>query len=218
VLTVVTACALAACGTHPGAAAVVGSETISDKQVDAVASALCAISAKSQAGQPPQQVATRSARQVALGVLINSALSRQFGKAEGVEPDQEQVSAALASFKATIDSVPASERSAFRDAVSEDTEGRLVLSDVGKQELAKAGRRTVSEQQALVAGSRLRNSWAAKNAKVSVDPRYGSYSKNTLTAGSGSLSVPVSAVAVAGAKPSPATTWVSSLPASQKCR
>lgn len=219
VLTVVAGCALSACGTHPGSAAVVGSETISESRVDDVAAALCVISSgASQTGQPPQELATRSARQVALGVLINSALSRQFGEAEGVEPDQEQVSAALASFKATIDAVPADQREAFRDAVSDDTEGRLVLTDVGKQELAKGGRRNASEQQALAAATQLRDSWATTNAEVSVDPRYGTYSKNTLTARSGSLSVPVSSEAVAGAKATPAPTWVSSLPASQKCR
>jgi hypothetical protein len=216
-LTLVTAAALSSCGTHPGSAAVVGSQTISDGRVDDVATALCAISTESaQAGQP-QELATRSARQVALGVLIDSALTRQFGEAEGIEPDQEQVSAALASFQATIDAVPAAERAVFRDVVTQDTEGRLVLTEVGRRALAEAGRRNATDQQAVATATRLRNRWAAENVDVSVDPRYGTYARNALTSRSGSLSVAVSSDAAAGAEATPATSWVASLPASQKC-
>ena len=87
---------MSACATHPGAAAVVGSESISDTHVDDVASALCAAQGGRQNGQQPQDLASRAARQGALDVLINSSLSRQFGDSQGVQPDQEQVSAALA--------------------------------------------------------------------------------------------------------------------------
>jgi hypothetical protein len=74
----------------------------------------------------------------------------------------------------------------------------------------------VSDDDALSEGSKLRSKWA-RSVDVEVDPRYGTYAQGTLTPTSGSLSVPVSERATAGAKADPAATWVSGLPMSQKC-
>jgi hypothetical protein len=218
-LTVVTAAALSACGTHPGSAAMVGSETISDSRLDDVATALCAAQeASAQAQQSDQAVAARAARQSALSVLVDTTLSRQFAESRGVEPNQGQVSKALAGNQATIDALPASERSVYRRTLTEYVEGQLSLIEVGRQELARRGVANATEQRALATATRLRNRWVAANADVSVDPRYGSFSGGALKAGNGSLSVAVSSDAVAGAKATPDAAWVDSLPASQKCR
>ena len=47
-------------------------------------------------------------------MLIKSSLSRQYGESQGVQPDQEQVSAALAANAQSIGSLPAEERAVFR--------------------------------------------------------------------------------------------------------
>ena len=216
-LALAAAFVMSACATHPGAAAVVGSESISNSHLDEVAHALCAAQGSSQNGQAPAALASRSARQGALGVLLNSSLSRQFGASQGVQPDQEQVSAALAGQEQNISTLPADRREVFRETVREYAEGQLMLIDVGKRALTKAGKKNVTDQQAISEGTRLRNAWAAKNADVSVDPRYGVYQKNSLLAQSGSLSVAASARATDGNSPDPSTGFVASLPASQKC-
>jgi hypothetical protein len=208
--------ALSGCTTHPGAAAVVGSDTISDSQLDDVALALCSAQSTSQTGVP-QDLAGRAAREGALSVLLNGELSKQFGESLGLEPDQAQVSAAVAANQSTIDALPASRRAAFTDTLRQYAEGQLVVVAAGKAELTRQGTTNSTTDQQVAAGTRLRDAWAAKHVKVSVDPRYGRFTKGALVASSGSLSVPVSATAQAGAKAQPATTWVSALPATQKC-
>jgi SurA N-terminal domain len=207
--------ALSACSAHPGSAAVVGDESISDSRVDDVASALCAAQSGGQSGE--QDLASRGARQGALDVLINSALSRQYGASQGVQPDQEQVSAALAANAQNISGLPAEHRQDFKDTLREYAEGQLMLIEVGRRELAKAGTRNATEQQAVSEGTKLRNAWAARNAEVTVDPRFGEYSKNALLPKSGSLSVAASQSATDGGSPDPSPGWIASLPASQKC-
>ena len=217
VLALAAAFVMSACGIHPGSAAVVGSESISDARVDEVASALCAAQAgATQSGQQPQDLASRAARLGALDVLLNSTLSRQYGESQGVEPDQEQVSAALAANEQSIASLPAARREVFRQTLQDYAEGQLMLIEVGRRELAKTGARNVTEEQAVSEGTKLRNAWA-ENVDVSVDPRYGEYSKNALLAKSGSLSVASSSRATDGDSPNPSAGWVASLPASQKC-
>lgn len=215
---VAAAALLSGCGAHPGAAAVVGSDSITEARVDDVASALCAAQAGAgQGGQQPQDLASRAARQGALDVLINSELSRQFGEAQGVQPNQGQVSAALDANAKSIAALPAEHRADFKQTLEEYAAGQLMLIEVGRRELAKSGQQNVTEQQAVSEGTKLRNAWASKNVDVSVDPRYGEYSKNALLAKSGSLSVAASSDAKDGSSPDPSAGWVAALPASQKC-
>jgi len=218
VLATVTACALSSCADHPGSAAVVGSEQISDSRLEDVAGAFCALaSASAQTQQQPQQQDSRTARLQALGVLIDDSLSRQYAATEGVEPDQEQVSAFIQRSEQTLDALPAEERSVFRATLTEYAEAQLSMIELGKRELQEAGTANPTEQQALTEATRLRSAWAAKNADVSVDPRYGTYAKGALQPADGSLSVAVSKDAVAGARATPGPTWIASLPANQKC-
>jgi hypothetical protein len=216
-LAAVCAVSLSACSMHPGQAALVGSEKISDHEVDDVAQALCSAQSGSQQAPGAQALSSRAARQGALDVLINSTLSRQFGRSRGVQPDQEQVSAALTANAQTISKLPKSRRGTFRDTLQQYAEGQLVLIDIGKASLTKAGTKSATDQQSIAAGTKLRDAWAKDHADVVVNPRYGHYAQGALKSSSGSLSAPVSATAVAGAKANPGQAWVASLPASQKC-
>jgi hypothetical protein len=215
VLTAAAGLALSACSVHPGSAAVVGAESISESRVDDVATALCAAQKGGQNGG--QDLASRGARQGALDVLINGALSRQYGASQGVQPDQGQVSAALAANAQNISGLPPALRQDFTDTLREYAEGQLMLIDIGRRELAKTGKQNVTEQQAVSEGTKLRNAWAAKNVEVSVDPRFGEYANNALLPKSGSLSVAASKTATDGGSPDPSPGWVAALPATQKC-
>jgi hypothetical protein len=209
---------LSACGTHPGSAAVVGSDRISNAELDDVASALCSAQTSGNTGGQQQDLASRAARQGALDVLISAELSRQFARSQGVEADQEQVSQALAANEQNISGLPASQRAVFRDTLRKFAEGQLMLVEIGRRSLTRSGAENVTDQQALSEGMRLRNAWVRKNVDVSVDPRYGEFAKGSLVAKSGSLSVPVSQRAADGNSPNPSAGWVAALPASQKCR
>lgn len=215
VLVAAGATLLAGCGFHPGAAAVVGGQLITDKQVDAVAQALCSANASNGQGQ---QLASRGARQGALRVLLDSEISRQFGQKEGVQPNQRMASQALAQNQSGISALPANEQEDFRQALQGYAEGQLILMEVGRRHLAAAGKPTSDQNQDIAEGRSLRGQFA-KNLDIKVDPRYGTFdeARGTMEPGSGSLSVPVSQDAADGASADPSSGWVASLPASQKC-
>lgn len=209
-----TVALLTGCGVHPGAAAVVGDTTISADQVDAVALALCSANAPAAQGQP---VPSRSARQGALRVMLDSEVSRQFGVKEGVAADQAGVSRAIAANKAAIDQLPADERPAFRGAVEDYAAGQLVLAEVGRRYLVQHGTANPSQAQAAAAGAKLRGDFA-KTLAIEVDPRFGTFTLRRGVSGTdGSLSVPASAFAMDGSATTPSATWIAALPASQKC-
>lgn len=214
-LAVVTAAALSGCGTHPGDAAVVGSETISEQQVDDVALALCSVQSAGQ-GTPPEDTAARSVRSGALGVLVDSALSQQYGESRGLTADRAQLSQAVNANQETIDALPPSRRAAFREALEGYAAGQLVLVEAGRAELGDSGQQP-SDERALAAGTQARNAWVQRNVEVSVDPRFGRFADGAVQPSEGSLSVPASSQAVEGAKQQPGPSWVASLPASQKC-
>jgi len=209
--------ALSGCAVHPGAAAVVGQDSISTGQVDALAKGLCSANAASvRVGG--QAMAARGARQGALQVLIDTDLSQQFGNQRGVTPNQKQISQALARSGSTLQQLPPSQRAAFKQALVNYWEGQLMLIDIGRQALQAQGKTQVTDAQAMAEGNRLRSQWA-KNVDVSVDPRFGTFQRGSFqpAADGGSISVPASDSARAGNSNNPDATWVSSLPASQKC-
>ncbi|MGA8994551.1 MAG: hypothetical protein WB441_09625 [Nocardioidaceae bacterium] len=210
------ALALSACGGHPGSAAVVGSQPIDDARVDAFARALC-YDPQVAGQQTPRDLPSRTVRRDALTILLTGELNSQFAASLGVEPDQELVSAAVAANSATIEALPAGRREVFRQVLEEYAEGQLSLLQVGRAALASQGGQG-TDQQAIAAGTQLRDRWAARNVEVSVDPRFGSYrSGQVVNAGDGSLSVPVSRRATAGAAAQPDAAYAAALPASQKC-
>lgn len=209
------ALALSGCGLHPGAAAVVGDTTISGAEVDDAAAALCSANitgAKAQ-GQPKPDLAARGARQAALQLLVDTELSHQYGQEKGVDPEPSKVSAAVQQNKQTLDLLPESHKPVFEDLLRSYAEGQLMLIQIGRQSLANPD---ADDNAALSEGTKLRNKWAG-SVDVEVDPRYGTWAKGTLTPASGSLSIPVSQRAVAGANADPAANWVAALPTSQKC-
>lgn len=206
---------LAGCGMHPGAAAVVGSETITQQQVDDVAEAVCSANvATAQAqGQAIQGLPARGAREVALQILLETELSQQFGEHEGVEADQQKVAQALAQNETGINMLPADQRDDFRNALRNYAEGQLMLIEIGRKSLGG----DVSDDQAIAEGTRLRKQYV-DSLDVEVDPRYGSFEKGAFKRGGDQLSVAASEQARRGDKAQPDATFVSELPASQRCR
>lgn len=206
--------ALTGCGAvHPGAAAVVGQDTITEGQVDALAQGLC--SANSAGGQT---LPTREARQGALQVLLDTELSQQFGHKRGVTANQQQISQALASRSRAIAALPEDERPAFKDALVRFLEGQMMLMDIGRKSLEAQGKTNVTPAQATAEGNRLRQQYV-KTITVSVNPSLGSFRRGTYqpATNNGSLSVPASDTARQGNSANPDASWVASLPASQQC-
>jgi len=206
---------LAGCGLHPGAAAVVGSQTISHDEVDDVARAVCSanLATAKASNQPPPTLPTRGAREVAVQILLETELSQQFADHEGVEANPQQVSQAVAQNEAGLEMLPEDQRQDFRATLREYAEGQLMLIQVGQDSLGG----NADENEAIAEGIRLRNEYVA-DLDVEVDPRYGRFEEGTFKRGGTSLSVPASAGARAGDKAQPEDAFVADLPASQQCR
>lgn len=211
---VVAGALLSGCSGQPGSAAVVNGTSISASAVDGAAAALC--SAQTDGGQATEALASRGARQAAVQFLIDGELSRQYAEKEGVEPDQEEVSATLQQNQATIDALPQDVKQDFEDLLVGFRESELILSQVGITSLQEQGAEAPTPEEATAEGARLRAEWAAP-LTVEVDPRFGIYAKGSLRPASGSVSIAVSERARAGAAADPGADWIASLPASQKC-
>ncbi len=205
---------LAGCGIHPGSAVVVGSQSISHQEVDDVATAVCAaqVAQAKVSGQQAQPLGMRGAREFAVQILLESELSRQFGAHEGVKPDQQQVSQALAQNEASIATLPEDEQQDFRNALRHYLEGQLMLIEVGRDSLGGSP----SDDEAIAEGTRLRNQYV-DSLDVEVDPRYGSFVKGAFKRGGTSLSVPASKEAKAAEFDQPDASYLGTLPASQQC-
>lgn len=213
-LAVASTTMLAGCGMTPGAAATVGSQTISHDEVDEVAQAVCSANmVTSQAsGQPAPSLPSRGAREVAMSILLETELSQQFGEAEGVTPDPQQVAQAVAQNEQGLAMLPEDQRDIFSETLREYAEGQLMLIEVGKSELGPQ----TGDDEALAEGSKLRAAYA-KGIDVEVDPRFGSFADGRFQPGGASLSVPASDRAVQGAEQQPGEEFVGGLPASQLC-
>lgn len=205
---------LAGCGLHPGAAAVVGSETIPHDTVDQVAAAVCSanVATSRVSNQPPPTLANRGAREVALQILLETELSTQFAEHEGVEAKPSEVSRAVGQNEQALNLLPADQRQAFRTTLRNYAESQLMLIEIGRESLGQE----VSDSQALQEGLRLRKEYVDR-LEVEVDPRYGQFVDGEFRRGGTSLSVPVSETAKGGSSAQPSPAFVSSLPASQQC-
>jgi len=211
--------ALAGCGAlHPGVAASVGSATISRDEVDDVANVLCSakLAGAEAQGQEATDLPTRAERETALEVLLESELSRQFGEEMAVEPNEQQVTQALAENEASVAQLPKDQQDVFRDAITKFFGGQLILVEIGRQSLTDQGQSEVPDDQAIAEGQRLRAAFV-ETIDVEVDPRYGRFAQGTFEAGGAALSVPASVDGLAGANAAPGPNFVAGLPASQRC-
>ncbi len=206
---------LAGCGLHPGAAAVVGSQTISHERVDDIALAVCRanVASAEAGGQPASPLPSRGARELAVEILIETELADQLGRREGVEADQQSVAQAMAQNEQGLALLDAEQQEQLRGALRDYAESQFMLIELGRRSLGSAA----SEEEAMAEGKRLLARYA-RSVDVEVDPRYGSYDKGAFTPGGTSLSVAASDEAKDGEQARPSDGFIADLPASQLCR
>ena len=192
----------------PGVAAEVGSDAITDEQVDELAEALCTLSAGAAQGAP---VPTQPVRRQALQILIDNQLAAALVDPDSV--DSEQLAAARQQAAESRQALPERLRGTFDEAVKGFTSSQLGLAELGRESLQDQGTAQPDQQAALAEGQRLRVQYA-EEVGVSVDPRFGTYAEGVLEPTDGSLSVAVSDEAVASTSPQPTGT---ELPANLTC-
>jgi hypothetical protein len=129
---------------------------------------------------------------------------------------QTAVSQAMQQLATSRDALPETLKPTFDTVARQYAQAQTALIDLGRKSLEAQGKTNVSDQDAFTEGQRLRTQYASK-AKVQVDPRFGVLAAGQLQPNDGSFSVPVSDFARQAAASQPSATFVSQLPASQKC-
>lgn len=204
---------LSSCSGTPGVAAEVDGDQIPADKVDDFAQVLCVLGGLpgTESGTP-----TGEARYRALEILLADELAADIADLEAA--DRRQVAETTTRLGAARDTVPADLRDTFDDVISEYVTAEFAIIELGRRSLVDQGRRAaqITDDQAYVEGARLREEHAA-SADIDVDPRYGEMVEGVLKPADGSLSVPVSELAVAAAGEEPSEALVGSLPATQKC-
>jgi hypothetical protein len=206
--------ALSGCGDlAPDVAAQVEGDEISVEQVDDFAVLLCSLG-----GLPGgEEATTKSARQQALTLLLGNELAFDLIDEEAVDP--AAVRQAVAQNAAAREGVPADLRDTFDAFVEDFTVAQIGLVELGRESLQESGEAAEAELTDDVAfqeGQRLRQEYAAE-ADVEVADRFGAVENGAVVADPGSLSVPVSDVAVQSSQAEPPATLGELLPAAQKC-
>ncbi len=186
-LVVASVLLFAGCGAaHPGVAATVGSQGITVAQVDDFAQALCQINGSGQT--------STQARNTALQVLIFSELAKQMAAQQGATFDNTQFNSQMTQAAGLLSSVSESFRPTLQGILEDYVRGGLQITDLGRKSLIAQGQASPDDSSSSQEGQRLLMS---SSIPVTVDPRFGSWTSSGLTAGSGSLSVPVSSAALA---------------------
>jgi hypothetical protein len=205
---------LSACGgTAPGVAAEIDGDRITDEQVDEFAEVLCAIGGVSggEAGTP-----TRSARFASLQILMTNELTSDVADVDQV--DQQQVKAILEGLTPAREGLSDRLRDTFDEVARDFARSQAATVELGRESLQDAGQSgQIPDDIAFAEGQRLLTEHA-EQADIEVDPRFGEVVDGALQPGSGSLSVPVSELAVQGSGAEAGDGLAGLLPASQKCQ
>lgn len=208
---------VSACGADvPGVAASVDGTRITDDQVDDLARDLCTLSS-AQSGASGQ-AETKAVRGAALQFLLDDVLARkQAGALSPAEYDR-----LLSQLEPVRQTLPED----LRDTYDEVARIQASVVLLGKQALQSsaggvdgadgADGAQISNQQAFDTGHRLVADYA-KTADVDIDSRYGKLVDGVLQPADGSLSVPVSDLAVQASAAQPDAEVLGNLPAALKC-
>ena len=208
----VAALLLTGCAQNPpGVAAEVGSDQVTDEQVDELAEALCVLNAAGDQQAAP--VPTQQVRRQALQILLDNQLAGAIIDPDAV--DRDQVAAARQQAAGTSQALPERLQGVFDEAVEGFATAQLGLTELGQESLAEAGEADAEAEAALTEGQRLRVAYA-EEVGVSLDPRFGTWDEGLVQPSDGSLSVAVSDQAKASTA-ADAATAATDLPANLTC-
>lgn len=207
------ASSVAGCGdVAPGVAAQVEGDEISVERVDDFAVLLCNLG-----GLPGGEGATtKTARQQALTLLLGNELAFDLIDEDAVDPTAVQQ--AVAQNAAARENVPEDLVGTFDAFVEEFTVAQIGLVELGRRSLEESGAPAdqLTDDVAFQEGQRLRQEYA-EAADVEVDDRFGTVEAGVVVADPGSLSVPVSDLAVQSSQAETPATLAEMLPPAQKC-
>jgi hypothetical protein len=207
---------LTGCGQlDPGAAADVNGTRISDQQVTDLAEAQCTAADRAAKGGQSTTMAVSRVRAQSLGLLMDTELSLQYGKEEGIKPQKGLVDGFFNQLEQGIDPLPEKARTVLTDVFTKWAEGRAILVEAGSEATGQQVSFT-NVDQLVAAGLKERDGFL-REAEITTDPRYSPNKQGFPGGGDGSVSRPGSDFAKSAGAAQPDPEWVSGLPENQKC-
>jgi hypothetical protein len=214
--------ALSGCAQSGNVAAHVGDSTVSTSDVDFLTRMQCdtldkAAADPAQAAQGgAQMVATSRIRTTMVNTLIQAELNRQLAAKEDLSYDRTTLRNVMVQFESVVKQVPTKDQARFRDLVEKVYRGQLQVYAKAQSELASQGTEEPSQDDVDKAISAIEAKFR-KSVDVEVNPEFGADSDGVAGADDPSLSRAVSSFAKQSRSAQPDATWVSKLPADQRC-
>ena len=214
--------ALTGCTQSGNVAARVGDTTVPTSDVDFLTRMQCdtldkAAQDPAQAAQGgAQMVATSQIRTTMVNTLIQAELNRQLAAEEHLSYDKATLRNVMVQFESVVKQVPAADQDRFRNLVEDVYRGQLQVYSKAQSDLAGQGAEDPSQDQVDQAITAIQAKFR-KSVHVEVNPEYGADAEGVAGAADPSLSRAVSSFAKQSRSAQPDATWVSGLPADQRC-
>jgi hypothetical protein len=213
---------LTGCAQSGNVAARVGDVTVPTSDVDFLTRMQCdtldkAADDPAQSAQGgAQMAATSQIRSTMVNTLIQAELNRQLAAKEQLSYDKTTLRNVMVQFESVVKQVPAGDRDRFRDVVEDIYRGQLEVYSKAQSDLASQGAEEPSQDQVDQAITAIQAKFR-KSVDVEVNPEYGADADGVAGAADPSLSRAVSSFAKQSRSAQPDATWLSKLPADQRC-
>ncbi len=204
VATLLSGCSGGSAGVHPGAAAIVGDQTISQGELDNVSHDLCVLNGAGQVAQgaPNADVAARPVRTSALDLLVKLAATEQLAAEQGVTVSRQEIRDWVAAFPPSdqLTKLKTEHPQAFANTVDQSARLTILIGKLGEIKYREQHPDSNEDVPPNEAG-KLGQDWVMQyldTIGAKVDPRYGDVIRATDKPGTGSMSVAVSDEAKTG--------------------
>jgi hypothetical protein len=214
-----TMLALTGCAQTGNVAARVGDDTVTTSEVDFLTRMQCATLDK--AAENPTQGSTQvvPVSQVRTGMvntLVQSALNRQLAAERHLTYDKATLRSVMDQFETVLKLAPAKDRDRFRGIVESVYRGQLQVYTLAEGDLSDQGVANPTQDDVDKAVGKIQADFR-KTVDIEVNPEFGADSSGVAGSVDPSLSVAVSSFAKQSRSGQPSATWVSGLPADQRC-
>jgi hypothetical protein len=215
--------ALSGCAQSGNVAASVGDTTVPTSDVDFLTNLQCGILDKAAAKNLGQVTAVpvSRVRNQWVNALVEAELNRQLAAREDLSYDKATLRSAMDQFEPTLAQAPAKDRSRARDMIEDIYRGQLEVVALAERELSRQGVSEPSDDQIRQAVTKILDAYR-KKVDVDINPQYGPGADGIAGSEDASLSRAVSSFAKhardgSSSTTDPDATWVSGLPADQRC-
>jgi hypothetical protein len=213
--------ALTGCTQSGNVAARVGDTTVPTSEVDFLTRMQCdtldkAAHDPAQAQQGVQTVAISQIRTGMVNTLVEAELNRQLAHAQHLTYDRATLRTVMDQFESVVKQVPAKDQDRFRDLVESIYRGQLQVYTLAQGQLEDQGVANPTQDQVDGAVASIQDKFR-KTVDVEVNPEYGADASGVAGKVDPSLSLAVSSFAKKSRSAQPDQTWVTTLPANQRC-